>query len=422
MIEKVKNLLDKGFFHIFGSNVINKIIQFASSIFIVRLISKEEFGLYSYAQNILSIFLLLNGLGVTTGMLQFGSETEDLNRRNSFFSYGFKIGMSFNIMISLFIVLYSKFLPLKIEAARPLLLLMFLLPTITFVYETIQVYFRASIENKKFSFLSTLNTFLIFVFSVVGALLFNILGIIIFRYIAYFITIILGYQLLGKDIKIFLKGDSLDKEEKGKFLKFSIVSSFNNAIAQLLYTIDIFLIGLIIVDETVIAAYKTATLIPFALNFIPMSIMVFIYPYFAKNNTNKGWIKSNYIRLTKYLLALNILISTFLIVFAPLIIKLVFGSQYLDSVVSFRILSFGYLVASSFRIPIGNILGMMKKIKFGFYLSIITGISNIILDVVLIKSYGSVGAAIATVSVYIFTSIIGFIYLLYILRDKRREL
>lgn len=417
---KIKQLINKGFFHIFGANVINKIIQFVSSIFLVRLISKEDFGLFSYAQNILSIFLLFNGLGVTSGMLQYASETDDSKYKNSFFNYGFKVGILFNIIVSIFILIYSKFLPLKLEAARPILAYMFLLPLATFVFETIQIYFRASMENKKFSFLSTSNTLLIFIFSVIGAYFYNVLGIVFFRYLAYIITVFIGIKLLGNNVKEILKSNKLDKKIKQKFMRFSLISSFNNAISQLLYTIDIFLIGLIMVDETIIASYKTATLIPFALNFIPMSIMVFIYPYFAKNNSDKEWIKNNYIKLTKYLLIMNTFISLFLIIFAPLIIKILFGSQYLDSIIPFRILSFGYFIAASFRIPIGNILVMLKELKFGMYLSIITGILNIILDIALIKNYGSVGAAIATVSVFVFTSIAGLSYLLYILRDRRR--
>lgn len=82
MKNKIDFLVKKGFFYIFSSNVVNKIIQFASGIFLVRLLSKEEFGIYSYAQNILSFFLLFSGLGVTSGMLQYISETSEDKKKN----------------------------------------------------------------------------------------------------------------------------------------------------------------------------------------------------------------------------------------------------------------------------------------------------------------------------------------------------
>ena len=73
----LKFLLKNGFFHIFSSNVVNKILQFGISIVIVRIISKELFGAWSYANNILSFFLLVNGLGVSSGLLQFSSAARD---------------------------------------------------------------------------------------------------------------------------------------------------------------------------------------------------------------------------------------------------------------------------------------------------------------------------------------------------------
>ena len=56
--KKAESLKTTGFFHIFGSSVINKIIAFLSNIIIVRIISKAQFGEYSYALNIVSFVLL----------------------------------------------------------------------------------------------------------------------------------------------------------------------------------------------------------------------------------------------------------------------------------------------------------------------------------------------------------------------------
>jgi len=179
----------------------------------------------------------------------------------------------------------------------------------------------------------------------------------------------------------------------------------------MLYLLDTFLIGIIIQSEIVVASYKTATLIPFALNFIPISVMTFAYPYFAKYKNNKTLVKEYYLKMQRYLFLLNLLISISLIAFAPFIIKVVFGPEYLDALVPFRILSLGYLVAATFRIPSGNVIASLGKIKINFYNSIISGGANIVLDIILIKFYGSIGAALATVLIFIISSIISSIYL-----------
>ena len=60
-IKQLKNLIRKlkttGFGHLFGSSVINKILTFMSSIILVRLIPKSDYGIYSNADNILGMFI-----------------------------------------------------------------------------------------------------------------------------------------------------------------------------------------------------------------------------------------------------------------------------------------------------------------------------------------------------------------------------
>lgn len=414
MKRKIQQLANKGFFHIFGSNIINKVVLFCNSIFLVRLLTKEEFGLFSYAENLIMLFLLFNGLGTTAATLQYGSEAQTEEKRNSYFYFGIKTGSFYSIIICLLILIISNFVPFK--ESRTIIRNMCLVPMFLFFFESIQVYFRISLKNKKFSILNSLNTFLLTFFSLLGAYFFNITGIVLFRYLAYIITIITGIYLFSKEFYNIFNSIKLNNFEIRNFLKFSFIAALNNAISQLLYLIDIFLIGNIILNKEIVASYKTATLIPFALNFIPLSIMMFIYPYFAKNNTNIIWIKHNYLKLTQYLFIINFFISLFLILFASQIIQILFGYDYQDAIIPFKILAFGYFIAATFRIPVGNILVMLKQIKFGLYLSLITGIFNIILDIFLIKYYGIVGAAFSTLIVFTFTSILGTLYLVKILK------
>ncbi|OCL25569.1 polysaccharide biosynthesis protein [Orenia metallireducens] len=415
-LQNIKQLLEKGFFHIFGANVINKIIQFSSGILVVRILTKEHFGIYSYASNIIAFFLLFSGLGSISGVLQYGSESKNLKTRNSYFKYGIKLGLTFNLLLSFLILLYALFGNLTIPESRNVLILMFLLPIFTLLFEMIQIYMRASILNKNFSYLTIFNSFLLLCFSILGALLYQVEGLVVLRYFAYFLSVLFGIYLIKDKIRSIFTANNLQSNNKKGFIKFSLVSAANNSISQLLYILDLFLIGYFIKDVEIIASYKTATLIPFALNFIPVSIMTFIYPYFARNNKNNNWIKEKYLMLIKYLIPFNFLISLFLILFAPFIIKFIFGIEYLDSILTFRILSFGYFITASFRIPSGNILLMLKKVKFGLYMSIIVGLLNIILDIILVKLMGSTGAALATVTIFLFSSIISTSYLLYLLK------
>lgn len=413
----IKLALEKGLLEIFSANFFNKIIQFGTTLVLTRILDKNVYGSFIYAQNILNLFLLFEGFGSVSGILQYCSSEKDDRRKLSFFKYGLKIGTIANSIIALCILLFTLFYKLPVENSTVILLGFSLLPLFTVFFNEIQVFLRAVFKNKEFSILSVTNTFTYFIANITLGLVLNIKGVILGSYISYFISIFLGVYFIKNYIKDIKKEEYPCKKERKEFFNYSIVFCLTNSISSMLYLIDTFLVGVIIKDASIVAAYKNATLIPFNLNFIPMSLMIFVYPYFARKESDKEWIKSKYLTLQKYLLILNIIISLFCLFLGPQIIMLIFGAKYSDSIIPFKILSVGYFIAGTFRIPSGNILASIKKVKINFYNSIISGIMNIILDIVLIMKFGSVGAAIATVFVFIISSLFSNIYLYHYLKS-----
>lgn len=404
-------LVRNGFFHIFSANVINKIIQFGISVIIVRVITKEAFGMWSYANNILSFFLLVEGLGVVPGLLQFASSSKTEEEKLSYLKYALLVGILFNLGLAIAILLFTTFFQLPVRGSTEILRYLFLIPLVNVFFNILQIFLRSDLRNKQFSLVTVINTLTFFFGVLIGGYLFEIVGIVWGRYLSYIISSFIALWFVKDYYRTFVNVKIPNKEQRQDFLKFSIVSMLSNSISQMLYLLDTFIIGIIIQSGTVVASYKTATLIPFALNFIPSSVMTFAYPYFAKHKDDKNLVKNYFLKLQKYLLLFNLVISILLIVFAPFVIRLIFGAEYLDSVLPFRILSFGYLIAGTFRIPAGNIIASLKKVKVNFYNSIISGGANIVLDIILIKNYGSVGAAVATVAVFVISSFVSNIYL-----------
>jgi len=298
------------------------------------------------------------------------------------------------------------FVPLPVEGSNRILLYLSLLPLITIVFESILMYLRSTFQNKSFSFLSVTNTVLFFFGSVIGGLLFNVIGVVLGRYFAYSACIGGAIKSIKSELQDIIKAKELEYTEKKDFLKFGIIAMLTNSISSMLYLIDIQLIGIFSKNAEMVASYQTATMIPFALNFIPLAIMTFTYPYFAKNGNDLNWVITSYRSLLKYLTPLNLAISGGLFILAPVIVPLTFGTQYTDSVVPFRILSLGYFIAGTFRIPAGNILASIKLVHINLFNSIVCGILNIILDILLIPIYGGIGAALTTVSIFVVSSII----------------
>ena len=83
-------------------------------------------------------------------------------------------------------------------------------------------------------------------------------------------------------------------EDKKPLLKISIISMTNNSLSHLLYLLDVFVLGIVDPQETILASYKAATIIPTALTFIPSALMTYVYPYFAQHRLDKKWCRKYY--------------------------------------------------------------------------------------------------------------------------------
>lgn len=421
--DKIVRLAQTGFFHVFGAGTINKIMSLCSSIFVVRVLSKEDYGMYGYVVNIINIFMLSNGLGTITGMLQFGCMAgDDTQKRNAVFRYGMRIGIIANAVISIIIVLYALLMPENIPGSRQYLLFAAAIPLIRYLGDTIPTYLKTENENIKYGRLYTLNSVAMLCFMLAGAYFFNVYGVLAGRYVANIITVVVGSAIALNYRKILQdKKNVLPSCEKRQFVKFSLITCVDNVFSQLLYNIDVFVIGIVIGTTVSIASYKAATTIPFALSFISTAIITYVYPMFVRNRNNSSWLKKNYKTLVTALGILNGCIAIFFFTFAPLIIRIIYGTEYLDAVLCFRILIIGYWVAATFRTPGGNVLSMLMQVKANMFISIASGILNIILDVLLIQEMGSVGAAIATTSIYLITSIANNVVLYRVIKRGLRE-
>ena len=188
-----------------------------------------------------------------------------------------------------------------------------------------------------------------------------------------------------------------------------------------MYLLDIFVLGYVVVDSGVIASYKIATNIPTALQFIPQAIMVFLYPYFARNKDNREWLLKNYKRLILSFGLFNLAVSFMMFVFAKPIIFIFFGEQYLDALVPFRILSCSYFFSATFRSIAGNLLITQRKLKFNLFVSVFASAMNTILNIFMIRAWESNGAALATLITIFVSGLISTCYLIYVFKSKKKK-
>ena len=108
----------------------------------------------------------------------------------------------------------------------------------------------------------------------------------------------------------------------------------------------------------------------------------------------------------------NGLVYLCLAVFAPLIIWIIYGEKYMNVVGLFEILSVNYLVYCV-RNLMGNVIAAIKKVKVNLAFSVVSGVLNICLNLLLIPWLGATGAAIATLIVTITVAALDCTYVLH---------
>lgn len=380
---------------------------------LVRVLSKDDYGIYSYVMNCIGFLLVLGDMGTGMATLQFTQE----NYRNElkfkgYCAYGLKLTVLFSFLPMICIWLSPLYYPYTIEGAQDLVLALFAWPFISGLNTFFQTNLRVNLDNNKYALLNIITIIVHYMVLLPMSLEWGVIGAVLANY--GFGIIILGISLYFNKNKLYIGKKYyrvITKNEKKQFFKLSVPSQLNSMVGQIMHLIDIFLISLFFGNSGIIASYKVATTIPSACSFIPISIMVYAIPFFARNIKNFLWIKKNYRKLIILSLGICFLISLIGFITAPWVIPFVFGKEYNDAVLCFKVLLIGFTFFGGLYVPSVNIIYTQRKIRVNLIITICSGILNVILDIVGIRLWGSLGAAIATTTVNIVSSIMAFTYL-----------
>lgn len=422
MIEKLKDFFKKGLFHIIGSNAINKVIAFVANLILVRILSKAEFGIFSGAFNVFSIVFLFSGLGINNGVLYFCSQKRSMENKKEYYNYCFKVGNIVNAVLCGILLVYGLIVPAGISEARQYIILLAGMPLAGFWYEFYSIVLRTQKENKKYALLLNVNSILYASLAILGSLVAGITGTILGRYLANIISAFLGCHYSRE--YLYSKEEErhdISADAKKPLYSYSIKAGLSSAFNNILYLLDVYIIGIVIADATILASYKVGAQIPENMNFLPQSMMAFFLPVFIENAGNHEWLKKRTKELYLSMAAIAFVLSAVLIILAPYVITILFGSQYVDAVPCFRIMTVSFFFLSTFRLTSTNILLSLGKAGYTLMISIVSGVANIILAVTMTVNFGSLGAAYATLIVTLIASALSFPYVIHVIKNMNRE-
>lgn len=152
-----------------------------------------------------------------------------------------------------------------------------------------------------------------------------------------------------------------------------------------------------LVSDTEIGFYMASLNLVENLYFIRIAFNTSIFPAFSRMyGVSSDSLKKAYIKITKYLIILSVAVSIGTILVSEKVISLIYGSEFLPAVPVLNILIFLW-VFSFFSNTQSSLLFSIQKETSQLRIMFVACLVNIILSYVLIKWYGYIGAAYASV-------------------------
>jgi O-antigen/teichoic acid export membrane protein len=198
-----------------------------------------------------------------------------------------------------------------------------------------------------------------------------------------------------------------------KTIRFLLEESWPFALAGIFVTIyfniDTVMVSLI-KGDTETGLYSASYNFIFGASMLPSLVSAAVYPYLSKIHNPSERIK-NVSRYIKIFFLSGVMFTLGLFLYSNVLIKLLYGPDYINAVGSLKILSLilPFLFACTFM---GTFFASVDKQLASTFVTCISAIVNIILNFILIRQYGQIGAAIAS----LISLIVMFILLIVVYR------
>ncbi len=428
ILDMIKKRKFKGYT---GMAVKNSIFQFSTTlvakagsliftIIIARLLMPELFGLYSLALSTIILFASFSDLGVSQALIRYASKLLGKNKKKKAKAYALYLGKIKFILIlatSLILLISAKFVSenyyhkpifLALIAGSIYILFSGFLGFINSLFFSVNKFKYPFFKEILFQILRLIIVPLSILLLIKSSSNASILFVIILSLsFAYLIALIFMLILMKKKIGFLKeKPSTLSKKEKRQLLAFTLPLSAMALSGIFFGYIDMIMLGRYVASEF-IGYYRAAFSLIGAL--IPLiGFSGALFPVFSRlkgKRLERGMKKS-----IKVVLLISFILFLGTLLFSSIIIKIIFGANYSQSINILRLLSVLLLV-----IPLSALynsyLISCGKTKLIAGLLIFSTIINIILNYVFIIYGLRFGMMQAVLGAAIATIISRFIYL-----------
>ena len=406
--EFLQNFFQKKGQYVFFSLLIAKICAFLGALFLIRILPESEFGTMSIVASVFAVFAPFSGFGSPQILLRYGSISNEEEEKNALSKYLFFQGFGYQVLLGLLFLAVSFFYVNRYEDIF-LIFGFFAVRLIGFYYlNHIQSHFRIFGQNAKFALVNNVV---------------NISGLILLLLLSYFfglkgylfaIAITPFFALIWfkrTDFKRSTENFSFNNKD---LWNYGIHASGTALLSDMLFSADILLLSFLM-DESAVANYKVAILIPANITFLAVTFMQNDFPELAKNYLNKSFLTNYISNYYKIFLPISILVLVIGCLGRNEILHLFFSKKYSDNGFVFAILLLGFCLNMLLRNLYGNLLSAVGKMKLNTFVSLSTLIFLLIFAFIFVRIFGIMGMAISlTLSMFLSGLLLLFFFSLYL--------
>ena len=414
----IREFLGRGGHHILSSSLVAKVLGFVASVAVVRLVSPEEYGRYTYVVTVLFVVSPFIAGGLNHALLRYGALGLSRGQRRDLFEYAEARGMRYTLGVVVLLCLAAPLITWESPGSLVLLLIGALSLLTKGQLATLQSYLRVLNLNRGYARVTNWLGVSTLVFSVALTLAFGVVGLTASLVVVPLAVTALLYRRdwpqLWRWVRRRAAPPSLDARG---FLRYGLHVGLGAIASQLTLKTDILVVANLLEGDTPQALYGVGSLIPFNLMFVPALVMVTDFVTLASRSGDRAYLRGYLRGYWKVFGLFSAAVLVPLWLAAPYVLWL-FGPEYAasEAVDVMRYLTLGLVGSFMLRVPSGNILAAVGKASWVSVGSYVTLAANLAASILLTRTYGIAGAAMATCGVLWFSGLLNSAMLTYWMR------
>ncbi len=407
--ELIKNISNKGFFHLLLANIFIQAIAFASQLFVAHILLPEDLGIIKFIQTLISIFTIIGGLGLSASTLKICSEPNSIQYKRETLSAVLSFTFLGTIISYSFVVIFLilNIIPANIEVVK--LAPIAFLPIIFYNFFGLFVsYYQAQKKIKQLSYFTIANKILSIVLIVILTFYFGIYGYYYAMNIGLILIIIIFFINTKKELIFNLK-----RTKKITLLKqhwvYSIPSLFANLLGDLTRFVDILFLNFFLKGMgNEIGMYSFALTLTILIRVLPSTVQQIANPYFSEKGNDKSTVQLLFKKYSKLLVIVIVITFIGFIIFVPFGIQIGF-TKYIPSIKYLLPLAIASSIREFNQITAAALFGL-GKINYTTYSQIISFIFNVILISISMYKWQFIGVAYGMIFCSIFSVLIMYLF------------